>query len=251
MMLRRYLLSALGSLLVMAAIASAGNAQLLCQGALKERTLSMSQAGITSFGTLQKLPALPLNAHEYVLTFDDGPRRETTPKILDELRAACLHATFMMIGQRAERRSVIAKLVKLGGHSIGSHSYTHRNLKELPFDEALDDIKKGVAAVERAVYGNRMTPVKFFRFPDNAGTPELINAAQTQLGLIVASYDVSPEDWRGSPPEETMHRLRQRLNAVDRGVIVMHDVQDNTVPLVPMVIEELKKRGASIVHIVE
>ena len=35
MMIRRYLLSALGSLLVMAAIASAGNAQLLCQGALK------------------------------------------------------------------------------------------------------------------------------------------------------------------------------------------------------------------------
>jgi len=228
----------------------AAAAEAACPGALSERVLDLSDAGITRFGTLQKLPALPLNKGEYVLTFDDGPRRETTPKILEELQAACLHATFMMIGQRAERRSLVAKMVLLGGHSIGSHSYTHRNLTTLPFDEAMNDIKRGVAAVERAVYGNRMTPVRMFRFPDNSGTPALINAAE-QLGLIIASYDVSPEDWRGSPPEETMHRLRQRLNTVDRGVIVMHDVQDNTVPLVPMVLEELKKRGASIVHLVQ
>jgi hypothetical protein len=96
-----------------------------------------------------------------------------------------------------------------------------------------------------------MTPVRFFRFPDNVGTPELVNAAQQQLNLIIASYDVSPEDWRNSPPAETMRRLRQRLNAVDRGVIVLHDAQTNTVPLVPLVLAELKKRGASIVHIVE
>jgi peptidoglycan/xylan/chitin deacetylase (PgdA/CDA1 family) len=228
----------------------ASGAAAACPGALSERVLDLSDAGVTSFGTMQKLPALPLNAGEYVLTFDDGPRRETTPKILEELHDACLHATFFMIGQRAERASPIAKQVLLGGHSIGSHSYTHRNLTTLPFDEAMDDIKRGVAAVERAVYGNRMTPIRLFRFPDNAGTPALISAAQ-QLGLIIASYDISPEDWRNSPPEETMHRLRQRLNTVDRGVIVLHDVQDNTVPLVPMVLDELKKRGASIVHVVE
>ena len=75
-----------------------GSAAAACPGQLSERVLHLSDAGITSFGTLQKLPALPLNAGEYVLTFDDGPRRETTPKILEELRDACLHATFFMIG---------------------------------------------------------------------------------------------------------------------------------------------------------
>lgn len=226
------------------------SAQETCQDGLTERVLDLSDAGITSFGTLQKLAALPLNAGEYVLTFDDGPRRETTPKILDELRSACLHATFMMIGERARRGRPIARLILEGGHSIGSHGYTHRKLTTLPFDEAIDDIRRGVAAVERAVYGNRMTPVRMFRFPENAATPELVGWAQ-QFGLVVSSYDLSPEDWRNSPPEETMRRLRQRLNAVDRGVIVLHDSQPNTVPLLPLVLAELKTRGASIVHLVE
>lgn len=229
-------------------VANAANGE--CPGALPERTLDLSEAKVASFGTLQKLPALPLNAGEYVLTFDDGPRRTTTPRILKELHDACLHATFFMVGRAAQRAPFVAKLVKAGGHSIGSHSFSHKKLTTLPYDEALDEMKKGAAAVERAVYGTRMTPVRLFRFPENAGTPDLIEAA-ARFGLIIASYDVSPEDWRGDAPQNSLKRLRQRLNTVDRGVIVMHDVKDNTVPLLPMVLDELKSRGATIVHVVE
>jgi peptidoglycan/xylan/chitin deacetylase (PgdA/CDA1 family) len=89
-----------------------------------------------------------------------------------------------------------------------------------------------------------------FRFPENAATPDLLETA-ARMGLIVASYDVSPEDWRNDAPQESLRRLRQRLNTVDRGVIVMHDVQENTVPLLPMILDELKSRGARIVHLVE
>lgn len=221
-----------------------------CKGALPERVLSLSDAKITSFGTLQKLPALPLQAGEYVLTFDDGPGFKTTPKILNELRDACLHATFFMVGKRALQHPFIARLVKLGGHTIGSHTYSHIKLKDLPLDEATEEIEKGIKTVEWAVYGNRMTPVRLFRFPENAGTPDLLEVA-ARFDLIVASYDISPEDWRNHPPAETLKRLRQRLNANDRGVIVMHDIQTNTVPLLPMVIDELKSRNAKIVHLVE
>ncbi|HTN96099.1 MAG TPA: polysaccharide deacetylase family protein [Nordella sp.] len=217
---------------------------------MPERVLSLSQAKITRFGTLQKLPALPLEAGEYVLTFDDGPSSKTTPKILTELHDACLHATFFMVGKRAAQNPFIARLVKSLGHTIGSHTYSHIKLKDLPLAEATEEMKKGAAAVERAVYGNRMTPVPLFRFPENAGTPDLLEVA-ARLDLIVASYDISPEDWRNHPPAETLKRLRQRLNATDRGVIVMHDIQTNTVPLLPMVIDELKSRNAKIVHLVE
>jgi peptidoglycan-N-acetylglucosamine deacetylase len=243
----------IGAVCVMALLISvpwAGRASAECPGALSERTLDLSDAKITAFGTLQKLPPLPLEAGEYVLSFDDGPRRTTTPRILDELREACLHATFFMVGRAATRAPFVAKQVAAEGHSIGSHSYSHVKLTTLPYDEALEEIKKGAAAVERAVFGTRMTPVRLFRFPENAGTPDLIEAAN-RYGLIIGSYDVSPEDWRGDAPQNSLKRLRQRLNTVDRGVIVMHDVQENTVALLPMVLDELKARGAKIVHVVE
>lgn len=246
---KRIVLACATALLAISSWAEAGKAA-DCQGGLSERVLDLSDAGITSFGPLGKFQALPLAAHEYVLTFDDGPRIETTPKILDELRAACLHATFFMIGRNAIRRPLLARMVVAAGHSIGSHSYSHAKLTTLTYDEAVSEIKRGATAVGTAVFGNRITPVRFFRFPDNASTPQLAEAA-SRLDLIIASYDVSPEDWRNSPPEESLKRLRQRLNTVDRGVIVMHDVQNNTVPLLPMVLAELKARGATIVHLVE
>jgi peptidoglycan/xylan/chitin deacetylase (PgdA/CDA1 family) len=155
-----------------------------------------------------------------------------------------------MVGREAAKYPFVARQVKDAGHSIGSHSFTHKRLKDLSYQEAVIEMKLGAAAVELAVYGSRMTPVRLFRFPENASTPDLVEAA-ARYGLIIASYDVSPEDWRNSPPLESLKRLRQRLNTVDRGVIVMHDVQENTVPLLPMVLDELKSRGASIVHLVE
>jgi peptidoglycan/xylan/chitin deacetylase (PgdA/CDA1 family) len=234
--------------LAFAAMASAASAA--CPGELRERTLDLSDSKIAAFGTLGKFPALPLAKGEYVLTFDDGPRKSTTPKILDELRAACLHATFFMVGREAAKYPFVARQVQDAGHSIGSHSFSHKRLKDISHQEALMEMKLGAAAVELAVFGTRMTPVRLFRFPENAATPDLIEAA-ARYGLIIASYDVSPEDWRGDAPQNSLKRLRQRLNTVDRGVIVMHDVQVNTVPLLPMVLDELKSRGASIVHLVE
>ena len=249
-MKRTWLIALISAAFVAAMATAAEAAGDRCAGALPERTLSLSEAKITQFGTLQKLPPLPLAAGEYVLTFDDGPSFTTTPKILSELHDACVHATFFMVGQRAAQHPFIARLVKALGHSIGTHTYSHVKLKDLPLEEATEQIKRGIKAVEWAVYGNRMTPVRLFRFPENAGTPDLLERA-ARLDLIVASYDISPEDWRNHPPAETLKRLRQRLNANDRGVIVMHDIQTNTVPLLPMVIEELKSRNAKIVHLVE
>ena len=239
--------------IVIVLLSSAGvrAAETGCTPALPERTLAIDTAVTKGFGTLQKFKRLPLAAGEFVLTFDDGPRPETTPRILATLKAACLHATFFMIGRNAELHPDLARAVLEQGHSVGSHSFSHANLTTLPEDEAIKEIKDGNDAVETAIYGKVRgeKAARFFRFPENVGTPKLIAAARA-MGMTIVSYDITPADWRGTPPEETLERFRAELKKKDRGVIVLHDAQGYTVQLVPMVLAELEKRHATIVHIV-
>lgn len=234
--------------LAFAAIATAAGAD--CTPALPERVLAIDTSTTEGFGTLQKFKPLPLAKGEFVLTFDDGPRPQTTPRILAVLRKACLHATFFMIGRNAESSPDVARAVLEQGHSVGSHSFSHANLTTLPESAALKEITDGNDAVETAVYGKvRQKAARFFRFPNNVGTPALIAAARA-MGMTIASYDITPADWRGTPPEETLERFRAELKKKDRGVIVLHDAQGYTVQLLPMVLAELEKRHARIVHIV-
>lgn len=217
---------------------------------LPERMLVVDTHGVDAFGTTRHFKPLPLSANEYVLTFDDGPNAKTTQSLLRTLKDACVHASFFMVGKHAEKDPADVRAIVAAEHTVGSHSYDHVDLTKLPLDDAEAEIKRGKEAVERAAGSSQSGPVvdRLFRFPDNYETPELIAAART-LGLTVASYDISPEDWRGTPPEETLARLRIALNHADRGVIVMHDGQPNTVLLLPMVFSELRMRHARIVHL--
>ncbi|WP_410506314.1 polysaccharide deacetylase family protein [Haloimpatiens sp. FM7315] len=63
------------------------------------------------------------------LTFDDGPTRCITPKMLDILKNHNVKATFFVIGSLAERNPEIIKRTLKEGHSIGNHTYSHNYKK--------------------------------------------------------------------------------------------------------------------------
>ena len=56
------------------------------------------------------------------LTFDDGPRRETTELLLDGLARRGIHATFFVVGTRIEGQEDILLRMEAEGHQIGIHS---------------------------------------------------------------------------------------------------------------------------------
>jgi peptidoglycan-N-acetylglucosamine deacetylase len=219
-----------------------------CDALGTSRVLKLDTNTTAGFG--QSFPALGLVQGEVVLTFDDGPAPDTTAPILDILARDCIRATFFMIGKRAEAEPELVRHVRAGGHTIGSHSYSHRRLDTLPLEQAAGDIERGIAAVETAV----SVPTRekwrghLFRFPEYKSTPELIAFVRSR-GAAVASWSLSSEDWRGQPPEVTMERVRRLLERRGRGVLSFHDNQKNTVALLPMVIAELRARRMKIVHL--
>src|SRR6516165_12461921 len=63
------------------------------------RTLVVDPNEHSRVGSMQYPETLPLNDHEVVLTFDDGPLPRYTNRVLETLASECVKATFFMVGQ--------------------------------------------------------------------------------------------------------------------------------------------------------
>src|SRR5207342_1456010 len=95
---------------------------------------------------------------EVVLTFDDGPWPGHTPAVLAALAAHCTKAVFFPIGQHTMWAPEILKQVAAAGHTIGSHTWSHKDLSKLSFQDAKDEVEKGISAVK---WGLGFAPAPF------------------------------------------------------------------------------------------
>jgi peptidoglycan/xylan/chitin deacetylase (PgdA/CDA1 family) len=59
------------------------------------------------------------------LTFDDGPIRQVTPWVLDQLRAFDAKATFFCVGDNVKKYPDVFKQVLAEGHTVGNHTFNH------------------------------------------------------------------------------------------------------------------------------
>ena len=65
------------------------------------------------------------NDRSVYLTFDDGPIPESTPFILQTLRAFDARATFFMVGDNVRKYPELYRQIVADGHQVGNHTYHH------------------------------------------------------------------------------------------------------------------------------
>jgi peptidoglycan-N-acetylglucosamine deacetylase len=202
---------------------------------------------------LQSYPkTLDLADHEVVLTFDDGPAAATA-QVLDALKENCVKATFFLIGRNAAAMPAMVKREVLEGHSVGYHSMTHpeRTLRMMAPEAAKKDIDLGIAAVDRAAFGDaRGAPHSpFFRFPGYADSPELLDYVHAR-GMAVFGSDLWASDWLTMTPEAELDLVMSRLEKAGRGIVLFHDPRPSTAKMLPAFLRELKARGFRVAHMV-
>jgi peptidoglycan/xylan/chitin deacetylase (PgdA/CDA1 family) len=61
------------------------------------------------------------------LTFDDGPEPASTPRILAALKRAGIRATFFFVGEKMRQYPELVDAVRVEGHEIGFHGFSHRH----------------------------------------------------------------------------------------------------------------------------
>lgn len=82
------------------------------------------------------------NKKEVFLTFDDGPDPEVTSWVLDQLKAHSAKATFFCVGENVERYPEVFKRIQDEGHTVGNHTYDHKNGWATNYDNYLVSVKK-------------------------------------------------------------------------------------------------------------
>jgi peptidoglycan/xylan/chitin deacetylase (PgdA/CDA1 family) len=188
-----------------------------------------------------------LRDHEIVLTFDDGPWPGHTPAVLKALAEQCTKAVFFPIGKHAGWHPEIMKQVAAGGHTVGSHTWSHKDLSKLSEQEGKDEIEKGIAAVSIAL-GNKPTG-PFFRFPALRHPPELLKyVGERNIGVF--STDMDSFDFKMRKPEQVIASVMKKLEKHGKGIILMHDFQQATAKAVPDLLKKLKDSGFKVVQVV-
>src|SRR5712671_5189420 len=119
-------------LVLLASISAAPAAECPRKDALgTSRVLAVDPGSYPRVGLKSFPQTLPLEDREVVLTFDDGPRPSTDTKILAALARECVRATFFMVGKPASELSEQVRKIAALGHTVGHHTWTHQNLKDL------------------------------------------------------------------------------------------------------------------------
>jgi len=187
--------------------------------------------------TLAKLD----NTHEYsgvvYLTFDDGPVTGITDKILDILKEYSVQATFFNLGSYVKKNPELTKRVYDEGHTVASHSYSHRSEMFSSLEKFKDEIVKTNEEIERAV-GEKP---KFFRTPYGTKLKDAYKEVVYSNGMEFVSWNCETYDSRKGEktPEDLLNAVKETMPKKKDVIVIMHDTygKQHTVDALPSIIE--------------
>lgn len=167
------------------------------------------------------------------ITFDDGPRSDTTSRLLDELALREVQATFFLVGERIEGNEELIRRMAAEGHQVGVHSYSHIRLTALSRKDFDFEVHK-----TRAQLTGILGQDSFWLRPPYG----IIDASvQTWADSPIILWSVDPEDWKD---RDTQRIVGEVLGQVKDGdIILFHDIYDSSVDAAVQVVDALLDQG--------
>lgn len=185
--------------------------------------------------------------HQVALTFDDGPTRGVTDRILGVLEREHIPATFFVVGTAARREPALLRRMDADGDEIENHSDTHPHLNAIVSDYALDQQIAGPDAAIAAATGQH---TRYLRPPFGARNAAVIAAAERSGKTVVLWSAMLDDTSPNASPDALTARLLQQVG--DGAIIVLHDGDQGRgddggrayeARLLPRVIAALRARG--------
>jgi peptidoglycan/xylan/chitin deacetylase (PgdA/CDA1 family) len=195
------------------------------------------------------------SGHVVALTFDDGPTRGVTDRVLDVLEREHVPATFFVVGRAARREPALLRRMMADGDQIENHSDTHPHLNVLLSQRALD---AEIANTDDAVAAATGRRTRWLRPPFGARNAAVLDAARRHGKRVVLWTAMLDETSPRTPLPQLADRLTRAVG--DGAIVVLHDGDQGRpeprgrayeAALAPLVIRELRDRGYRFVTLDE
>ncbi|HEY3557978.1 MAG TPA: polysaccharide deacetylase family protein [Kribbella sp.] len=181
----------------------------------------------------------PLPLKYVVLTFDDGPDLEYTPKVLDVLAQYDAKATFFEVGQNVSKHPELTKRIHAAGHSVQNHTWDHSDLRRLTPAK----FQQEIAATDQAIRTAIGTTPACLR-PPYGGVSATVRQRARAMGKDLVVWTVDSRDWTKPGTPAIVQRVLKNVHS--GSVILMHDGGGNrtqTVAALPLILKALKAQG--------
>ena len=179
------------------------------------------------------------------LTFDDGPDRKLTPRLLDLLAQHHIHATFFVVGENAAQYPEILQRAVREGHEIGNHSWSHPNFAKM----SEESVRSQVGRTEQAIVNATGVRPTLLRPPYGSITARQKHWLHDELGYEIILWDVDPLDWKNPGPSVVTNRILKETRA--GSIVLSHDIHAQTIEAMPQTLRELEERGFKFVTVSE
>lgn len=182
------------------------------------------------------------------LTFDDGPSRDVTPKILSILDKYNIKATFFVTGEMAQENKELLMQEYKSGQAIGNHSYSHNYKKVYSGVEGFKQEFDTTNNILKSILGDNFNS-RLFRFPGGS-FEKYKNPYKDFLkskGYVYIDWNALNGDAEGIgfTAERLINRFKSTAAGQEDLVILMHDAggKKSTAEALPTIIEYLKAQG--------
>lgn len=182
------------------------------------------------------------------LTFDDGPRAETSRRVVRTLRDKGDRATFFAVGGAIDDAAIpVLRDDTRYGMPVGSHTMSHTDLPAImqagterqEFDDAAARISEATGR-----------PVNLLRPPHGAADEASRRYLANHLGAGISLYDVDSYDWAAGASARSV-QWKVTAQARPGSIILMHDIHEHTAAALPHILDALHAKGYRMVTIDE
>lgn len=210
-----------------------------------------------------RVPDRPGFDKRIALTFDDGPNPATTPQVIDVLHAHGAPATFFNNGSRYRRAGapeIAAAIAADPAFILANHSQGHKDLSKESPEVVADEIDQTDVLIRAAGEEPR-----YFRFPFGAANCTAKHQAEDR-GYIVTGWHIDSADWcfasgggvckpetfRHVPDdmrEDMLEFVLSQVRAYKGGIILFHDIHQNTADNLDAILTALEAEGYTFVRL--